>query len=324
VSLQYEDGTPVSSLSVNMNDKDRGKKIQCVAGQARPQPTFIWLLGGVPVNGKTDSIKADQSTTGLHNYIQTFEYNPANNHNGKKLTCELEHYGFTDAQKAEGSNKASIALEVLYEPTTCTQLEVPVEVGKQKTVTRTIEANPKPSSVVWRFRGKDTPVELEEGNTSGQWIAELDIPVVEEDDLKNGVELVLYEGEDALICKDVLISEKKADKTGVTVVVVILIIVVLVGLAVTLVARQKGMLCFAPKNNDALDEEKEAFDDPEKGEATPIVVDSKGESKQQPPPPPETAASAEKKDPVDESNNTTTKESKDDAEKKSNGAHTPV
>ena len=78
------------------------------------------------------------------------------------------------------------------------------------------------------------------------------------------------------------------------------------------------------KNNDALDEEKEAFDDPEKGEATPIVVDSKGESKQQPPPPPETTASAEKKDPVDESNNTTTKESKDDAEKKSNGAHTPV
>lgn len=67
----------------------------------------------------------------------------------------------------------------------------------------------------------------------------------------------------------------------------------------------------AAKGADELDEEKEAFENVEKGESNAIVQDSKPETKIQTP---------EKK--LDQDAGADTKAEKE--EKKSNGAHTPV
>merc|ERR1712029_194073 len=58
------------------------------------------------------------------------------------------------------------------------------------------------------------------------------------------------------------------------VVIIILVIVIILAVVFVAIARVKGMLCFAAKNSDDSDPEKEAFDNAEKGETAPIVSDS--------------------------------------------------
>jgi len=52
------------------------------------------------------------------------------------------------------------------------------------------------------------------------------------------------------------------------------VIVIILAVVFVAIARVKGMLCFAAKNSDDSDPEKEAFDNAEKGETAPIVSDS--------------------------------------------------
>merc|ERR1711881_721784 len=99
------------------------------------------------------------------------------------------------------------------------------------------------------------------------------------------------------------------DKGGATVVGIVVVVVVIIIIAgITIVARAKSILCFKAKSGEPLEEEKEAFDDPEKGK---LAEDAK--------------PTPEKKAIVEETTTETKKpESEDKEEKKSNGAHTPV
>merc|ERR1712141_624101 len=56
------------------------------------------------------------------------------------------------------------------------------------------------------------------------------------------------------------------DKGGATIVGIVIVVVVIIIIAgITIFARAKSILCFKAKSGEPLEEEKEAFDDPEKG-----------------------------------------------------------
>jgi len=100
------------------------------------------------------------------------------------------------------------------------------------------------------------------------------------------------------------------DKGGATIVGIVIVVVVIIIIAgITIFARAKSILCFKAKSGEPLEEEKEAFDDPEKGKLAEEVKPT-----------------PEKKAIVEETTTTETKkpESEEKEEKKSNGAHTPV
>merc|ERR1712228_1032237 len=96
-----------------------------------------------------------------------------------------------------------------------------------------------------------------------------------------------------------------ADKnSGAVIGIVILVVIIILVGGIIVIARAKGALCFGAKSGEPLEEEKEAFDDAEKGKLAPSAGD---EVKVVPKTP-------EKKPEAEENTE----------EKKSNGAHTPV
>merc|ERR1712203_415246 len=99
-----------------------------------------------------------------------------------------------------------------------------------------------------------------------------------------------------------------ADKGGATIVGIVIVVVIIILIAgITILARAKSMLCFKAKSGEPLEEEKEAFDDPEKGKLAEEPVKATPDKKP--------AEITETKKPETEDNK---------EEKKSNGAHTPV
>merc|ERR1712029_1088409 len=92
-------------------------------------------------------------------------------------------------------------------------------------------------------------------------------------------------------------------------IVILVVIIILVG-GIIVIARAKGALCFGAKSGEPLEEEKEAFDDAEKGKLAPSNEVTNVQVTKTP----------EKK--VEAETKPETEENKE--EKKSNGAHTPV
>jgi uncharacterized membrane protein len=101
-----------------------------------------------------------------------------------------------------------------------------------------------------------------------------------------------------------------------TVGIIVIIVIIVLILVIVIIARAKGMMCFAAaKGGDELDEEKEAFENVEKGESNAIVQDSK----------PVGDSNSNKGTPDKKLDDTPAVDVKAEAEeKKSNGAHTPV
>merc|ERR1712228_608198 len=101
-----------------------------------------------------------------------------------------------------------------------------------------------------------------------------------------------------------------ADKnSGAVIGIVILVVIIILVGGIIVIARAKGALCFGAKSGEPLEEEKEAFDDAEKGKLAPSTENVQVVTKT-----PEKIPEAETKPESEE-----VKE-----EKKSNGAHTPV
>merc|ERR1712018_856907 len=187
-------------------------------------------------------------------------------------------------------------------------------------------ANPKPSVGFWTINGTKIPVAgADEGNMyvsgafeekdglPGQWEVELTINELSESDVKGQHKLEITNEEGSTEYLFELHKGTKpppADSNSLTVGIIVIIVIIVVILVIVIVARAKGMLCFAAaKGGDGLDEEKEAFENVEKGESNAIVQDSK---------PLDTKGTPEKK--LDQ--DIDAKAEKE--EKKSNGAHTPV
>jgi len=318
------------------------KYIECIATAARPEPVFKWMIGDEEMSAEIDvtSYNLDE-TSGKADYKSTFTYYADKNHNQKELVCRVEHRGYTQAQEAEKQNEAKLRLNVNYAPMAWTKPQTfyKMVIGQEAKIDVHIEANPKPDSAKWLLGngtelpagsssddGKFTSGVLVPGNTEGQWIVQLTINNLKKEDTlvtyklevensqgKNEYEVRLEtDNEPGPGFPDVT----PVDTANFPVVIIILVIVIVLAVVLVAIARVKGMLCFAAKNSDDSDPEKEAFDNAEKGESAPIVDTAKDSEK------PASAADAnsspEKKAPVVTETDTTK-----DEDKKSNGT-TPV
>lgn len=331
VQIKIADVNAPKEYNVKMaNQKDVA--VECIAEEARPPPKFTWFLGEDPLNGDVTA-SAEDKDGGKKNYIETLKYFPSEKHNGKTLRCQVEHQAYTDVQKNDKQNEAEVLLKVQYPPKKPNKVEkhYDLNLGAQNKIRMAFSANPKPTVGVWTINGTKIPVSgsdvdskyssgafEEKDGLPGQWEVELTIKELSESDVKgqHKLEITNDEGSTEYLfelhkgTKPPPANGNAADSNSLTVGIIVIIVIIVVILVIVIVARAKGMLCFAAaKMGDELDEEKEAFENVEKGESNAIVQDSK---------PLDTKGTPEKK--LDQ--DIDAKAEKE--EKKSNGAHTPV
>jgi len=338
VQIKIADVNAPSEYNVKMAAQ-KDVAVECIAEEARPPPTFSWYLGEDLLNGEITASDVEASS-GKKNYIETLKYYPSEKHDGKTLRCQVEHQAYTDVQKEGKENEAEVVLKVQYPPQKPNKVEhrYDLNVGQEEKIRMEFSANPKPSVGVWTINGTTVPVSGADTNNMyvsgafeekdglpGQWAVELTINKLSESDVsgQHKLEITNEEGSTEYLFElhkgtkpppgnsKNPIEEFKgsaADSNSLTVGIIVIIVIIVVILVIVIVARAKGMLCFAAaKGGDGLDEEKEAFENVEKGESNAIVQDSK---------PLDTKGTPEKK--LDQE-----KEAEKE-EKKSNGAHTPV
>merc|ERR1712064_109848 len=168
-----------------------------------------------------------------------------------------------------------------------------LNVGQEEKIRMEFSANPKPSVGVWTINGTTVPVSGADTNNMGvsgafeekdglpgQWAVELTINKLSESDVSGQHKLEITNEEGSTEYLFELHKGTKpppaADSNSLTVGIIVIIVIIVVILVIVIVARAKGMLCFAAaKGGDGLDEEKEAFENVEKGESNAIVQDSK-------------------------------------------------
>jgi len=315
--LEKEGERVTDRLQMNL-DSGKQTTVNCVTSGARPAPKFIWYIGNDKLNANTEVIEEN----GL--VKSSLEYNADPIHNGQSLKCEIEHMGYTTAALADSENEVAAELDLTFKPEPAPKQEVfyNQKIGQENTVMIKFKANPPPTEGTWKIGETEVPVGADQGSfKSGSFT-----PGAVEGD--HTVSLTFTMSEDlarkpyTLNVKNALGEQtyafelasskipEPADKGGATIVGIVIVVVVIIIIAgITIFARAKSILCFKAKSGEPLEEEKEAFDDPEKGKLAEEVKPT-----------------PEKKAIVEETTTTETKkpESEEKEEKKSNGAHTPV
>jgi len=327
------DGAATNSIVVTPENKMR--KVKCVANGGRPAATFSWTMGDESYTGP---VETESTETGLAQVL-TYESQPG--HNGKQLTCNVAHSGFTQDQIASGANQATLSLDVQFLPVPAPEAQTfyNLKVGTEQVILMNFQAHPKPKSVSWSmYDGTEVAMgadmeryaaeEVTVGPTDGMFTARLVIKDVMAEDSGTSNELTVENDLGTTKYKFTLaLGEKppsapavsdtvdgtlptQAAGSGPVIAIVIVALIIIVVIVVAVIARSQGMLCFADKNVGE-DGEKSAaqFEALEKGQASPEKEPIK-EANDLPAPVPETV-------PINE-----TVEEKE--EKKSNGNHTPV
>lgn len=340
VELKIGENVNPQQYSVKMqNEKSDQLSVDCVAEQARPAPEFVWYLGEEKLNAGKKT-EADKSDDGKANYVETLLYYPDSSHNGKKLRCEVNHQAYTEAQKQSKENEVDVLLQISYPPTTTKkdQTFYDLKVGQENPIRIEFGANPKPTAGFWTVgngtkipfgteldiktkKYRSGPIEPKDG-LEGQWSVTLTFLKLNEADIKgtNKLSITNEEGTTEYNFKLALGAQPPpaGSDTGksLTVGIIVIIVIIVLILVIVIIARAKGMMCFAAaKGGDELDEEKEAFENVEKGESNAIVQDSK----------PVGDSNSNKGTPDKKLDDTPAVDVKAETEeKKSNGAHTPV
>jgi len=318
---------------VQMNlDSGKQTTVNCVTSGARPAPKFIWYIGNDKLNANTEVIEEN----GL--VKSSLEYNADPIHNGQQLKCEIEHMGYTTQALADSENEVSAELDLTFKPEPAPKPEVfyNQKIGAVQTVMIKFKANPAPTEGTWKIGETEVAVggdqgsfkssSFQVGDVEGDHTVQLTFTMTEDLarkpytlQVKNalGEQTYAFElasskiPEPADSSKSSPTANENIDKGGATVVGIVVVVVVIIIIAgITIFARAKSILCFKAKSGEPLEEEKEAFDDPEKGK---LAEDVK--------PTPEKKAIVEETIPTTE---TKKPESEEKEEKKSNGAHTPV
>jgi len=337
------DGQPITG-PIDMNlDTQVQAFIACVATGARPAPTeFIWSIGATEIKGNTE-IKEEALENGKMTYTSTLEYNAAPKHSGQMLKCEVNHQGYTTQQISDLAPIAEQTLNLQFKPDEKIEPETfyGMKEGESNSVRFKFRANPKPTAGVWKLGEKSVPIgatdtentvtssTIENGDLEGEYTVKLTFTMDAELagkpnslEIENTLGKTTYAFNLALDDKPPAGDSDSAsfgmqsvadlgDKnTGPVIGIVILVVIIILVGAIIVIARAKGALCFGAKSGEPLEEEKEAFDDAEKGKLAP----STGENVQVVTKTPEKIPEAETKPESEE-----VKE-----EKKSNGAHTPV
>jgi len=329
VQLKIGENFKPSTYEVKMSKENKGKTVvdvECVAAAARPAPKFKWFLGGDELSATSEVSTKDNG--GKKDYIATLKYFPAEMHNNKDLRCQVTHQAYSAVQTAEKANEAQLVLKISYPPVPnkVVKKHYNLNIGGENVIRMQFGANPQPTKGEWTInnvkipvgsadaKGKYTSGSIEKKDgVEGEWEVALTIKALTEADVKGKHSLTIENEEGSETYNFELLQGEQPppapDSNSLTVGIIVIIVIIVIVLVLVIIARAKGMLCFAAaKGGDELDEEKEAFENVEKGESNAIVQDTK--------PIVETKGTPEKK--LDQ-------DAKAEAEeKKSNGAHTPV
>jgi len=317
------DGSQVNGpIELNL-DETKQLFVDCVATEARPRAEFNWYIGNTKLNANVQN-REEEGTDGKITYISTLEYNAAPKHSGQMLKCEVDHMGFTMQAIEDQSNiaQASLNLKFMPEGKGAAETLYGNKEGESNTVRMKFLANPMPTEGQWNIGEVTVPIGAsdlegnfqssqitETGDLTGEYQVELTFTMTKELadktyslQVTNGLGTTQYE------FKLALSEAPPAESASGPVIIIVLVVVALViAGGVVLVARAKGMMCFGEKA-EQLDEEKEAFDDAEKGKLAGETEKSKTPDKK----------------PITAETETKNEDAENKEEKKSNGAHTPV
>ena len=99
-------------------------QIECVAEGGRPAPKFIWQLGGKRHQGGLSKVKTEETEDGGVKATQTLTLTINPDDNGKDLTCKAENHGTGDKNKNANAKKATVKLNINYQPIPQKDLEL--------------------------------------------------------------------------------------------------------------------------------------------------------------------------------------------------------
>lgn len=328
IQLKIDENFSPKDYNFKMSQDKKGEavSVDCIAAEAIVEPEFQWFLGNDPLNAVSKVNTADNES-GKKDFTATLQYYPDAKHDGKELRCQVTHPAYTAAQKQKKENIAQVALKIQYppQPSQTVKKHYDLNVGQANTIRMQFQANPQPSEGFWTINktkiqigaaDKDNKYRsgsfVAKDGVQGEWEVELTIKALAEADTKGTHSLTIQNEEGSAEYKFELYKGEQpppaADSNSLTVGIIVIIVIIVVIIVLVIVARAKAMLCFAAKGGDDLDEEKEAFENVEKGESNAIVQDSKQIDIKTP---------EKRLDQVVDIN-------AEKEEKKSNGAHTPV
>jgi len=268
----------VASPLVLTYPQESTKEVRCVAEGGRPAPSFAWKLDDEDYAGEVKDVENGQTLT----------YTSQPEHNGKTLSCVVNHKGYSEEALAAGSNKASVALDVRFKPVAATQPTnlYGMKIGEPFNVLMSFKSHPAPTEFHWKMQdGSEVPMGgsikrftaamLEDGPHAGHFTAKLTINEVTKEDVDSKNVLVVqndlgetqYEfslgvGQRPPVAGsnlDAGVPSIDEAGSGPVIAIVIVALIIVIVIVVAVVARAQGILCFAAggelaKNKEKVDE----------------------------------------------------------------------
>ena len=136
--------------------------------------------------------------------VQVLHYEASPAHNGKAISCIVNHKGFNRQDMEMNKNMATVDLDIQFQPVAADKQQVfyNLQVGEKKPIKISFRAHPKPTQVVWTMHDKMEVMEgseslnkrykadvLQEGPIEGMYTAMLTIAEVMEADAGSNGEL---------------------------------------------------------------------------------------------------------------------------------------
>eukprot|EP00092_Neocalanus_flemingeri_P007808 GFUD01008429.1.p1 GENE.GFUD01008429.1~~GFUD01008429.1.p1 ORF type:complete len:758 (+),score=132.02 GFUD01008429.1:578-2851(+) len=155
-----------------------------------------------PVEDLENTVNEDGTLTQAQ--VLTYESQPA--HNGKQLTCIVNHRGYSEDQLSAQQNKVTLDLDVQFQPVAADKPQefYNLAIGKEHVILMSFRAHPKPSEVHWALsdgievaegsESMDTRFKadiLAEGPSDGMYTARLTMNPVKPEDAGTTSELIV-------------------------------------------------------------------------------------------------------------------------------------
>jgi len=265
------DDIAVSNLVVNFR-QSKSKKIACIADGARPAAAFSWTLGEDRFEGRVEDKEAVRHQDGTVRQVQVLHYEADPAHNGKAISCIVDHKGFSRQDIEMNKNMATVDLDIQFQPVAADKPQsfYNLQVGEEKEILISFRAHPRPTQVFWTMYDKSQVMEggeslnkryradvLKDGPNDGMFTAKLTVAEVMEADAGSNNELsVTNELGTTTYPFKLSLGDRPAAGTGPVIAIVIVAIIIIVVILVAVIARSQGLLCFADPPKSEEDKEK--------------------------------------------------------------------
>jgi len=266
------DGIAASTLTLDFR-QSKSKKISCIADGARPAASFSWTLGEDRFEGRVEDKEAVRNQDGTMRQVQVLHYEADPAHNGKAISCIVDHKGFKRQDIEMNKNMATVDLDIQFQPVAADKPQsfYNLIVGNSKEILISFRAHPRPTQVFWTMYDKSEVMEgaeslnkrytadvLQDGPNDGMFTARLTIAEVMEADAGSNNELSVTNelGTTKYPFTLSLGDRPAAAGTGPVIAIVIVAIIIIVVILVAVIARSQGLLCFADPPKPEEDKEK--------------------------------------------------------------------